>query len=364
MSRRVSQRWRKQCSEAIQTSEVETRDVDCAVQIRGGKGPRRLIYRRLRGMENVFNGAWPKKTKIHCWYCRLPFKTTPVPIVQQYDSDKDKYDVYGICCSAQCSKAYIRSLKTNDARARLVWQEKMLTEEFGWPRNKPIPSAGPWQAIDVFGGYKTIEEWRGTSPKLSVKLKVPPFVPFHIYTETEQKGVSVIEETAASSREIDDSVEEQAIQHGASFSLKKLRRPPESEIIRTEEELYAKYPDCVGDGEGDSEPFFQTFLRTQQLPTDEECANIRKMNKEKRKAESVKKKEAKKTKATASPPKAGKSKRPAAKLKGTAPKRPGAKKSTRDLLGLPSSPSLPSDGTSPSDLSEKMVVEPAQTPTF
>lgn len=341
MSRRVSQRWRKQCSEAIQTSEVETRNVDCAVQIRGGRGPRRLIYRRLRGMDNIFNGSWPKSTKIHCWYCRLPFKTTPVPIVQQYDSVKDKYDVYGICCSAQCSKSYVRSLKTNDARTRLVWQENMLVEEFGWPQNKPIPSAPPWQAIDVFGGYMTIEEWRGTSPQLSIKLKMPPFVPFHIYTETEQKGSAIVEETAATLRETDDSVEEQAIQHGASFSLKKLRRPPDSEIIRTEEQLHEKYPDCVGEGE-EEEPFFRTFLRTQPLPTDEECLEIQKKNKERRKAESLRKKE-KKKKATTSPPKAGKTKRPAAKSKGTVPKHPAAKKTTQELLGLPSTSPLPSE---------------------
>ena len=346
MSRRVSQRWRKQYSEAIKTSEVSTRYVDCSVQIRGGKGPRRLIYRRLRGMENVFNGTWPKSTKIYCWYCRLEFQTTPVPIVQQYDAVKDKYDVYGICCSAQCSKAYIRSLKTNDARTRLVWQEKMLREEFGWPTNKPIPSAPPWQAIDVYGGYMTIDEWRGTSPQLSIKLKVPPFVPFHIYTETEQKGLSVIEETASSSRETDDTVEEQAIQHGASFSLKKLRRPPESEIIRTEEELYAKYPNCVGDGEDDSEPFFRTFLRTQQLPTDEECIEIRKNNKERRRAASAKKKATKvKNKAAkiiALPTKAGKTKlilTPT--VKGTGPKRHGEKNSTQARSGLSSLPTAP-----------------------
>ena len=60
----------------------------CDQKIQHSEQPRKLVYRRLRGLENDFNGY--KSTKLCCWYCRLPFDTTPIPIVQQYDAVKDQ----------------------------------------------------------------------------------------------------------------------------------------------------------------------------------------------------------------------------------------------------------------------------------
>lgn len=275
---RVSQQRRTALSELLEASDAAAPNVDCAQPIQSSGGPRQLVYRRLRGVENTFNGAWPASTSIYCWYCRLPFDGTPVPIVQQYDRVKDQYDVYGVCCSAACAKAKIIDEKTNDARNRLILFSKMMIEVFGWPRDKPILPAWPWQAIDVFGGYKTIKEWRnrnGDTSDVRMRLKKPPFVPYHIYTETERRGVAIIDDIGAvrgGGRADDDTVEQQAIQHGAPFSLKGLRRPPEDQCIKTWEQFRAKHPECAtGD---DNEPLFNVFLREHALPSDEKCREI------------------------------------------------------------------------------------------
>ncbi len=291
MSRRISQRRRQGFSEVVATHDtvdIHDQEVLCNQDIRHGVEPRKLVYRRLRGMENAFNGAWPEKTHIHCWYCRLPFTTVPVPIVQQYDSTKKLFDVYGITCSPSCSKSYIMNMRNNDARTRLMWQTKMLVEVFGWPHDKPILAANPWQALDVFGGYMTVEEWRQNRPGVTMQIKMPPFVPFHVYTETEIKGICHIDQTQApETMDRVDSLEEQAIQHGAAFSLKGLQRP--EKIITTMQQLKEVHPHHNIDVHNSGSVFLD-FLKNHPLPDDTECQAIRDQREAERKAKRKRKK--------------------------------------------------------------------------
>ena len=301
MSRRVSARRRKEFSEVVDTSKVNEHNVVCDQKIQHSE-PRKLIYRRLRGMENEFNGTWPKSTNLSCWYCRLPFKTVPVPLVQQYDPVKDQYDVYGITCSPACSKAFIARRNCNDARTRLIWQSKMLIDVFGWPADQPIPMADDWEAIDQFGGWMTIDEWRKNKPGVKIRVRKPPFVPFHIFTETEHGALSTVDQTTAgfSQAEQADTLEEQAVMHGAAFSLKGLKRPPEEKIIRTAEQLAEAHPRHA---QQEATSIFDEFLQTQKLPTEEEAAAIRAQREADRKA---KRKRKRTTAASSSTPTRGK----------------------------------------------------------
>lgn len=282
MSRRISQRRRQNFSQVLEAPDIvtEAQDVLCEQDIRHTNQPRKLIYRRLRGIENTFDGSWPQSTNIYCWYCRLPFVTIPIPIVQQYDSTKELYDVYGVTCSPACSKSYIMQMRNNDTRTRLMWQCKMLIEVFGWPADKPIPTAHPWQALDVFGGYMPVEVWRKHQPGMRIELKMPPFVPFHIFQETELKGLCYVDQTVGlTTATASDTLEEQALQHGAAFSLKGLKRP--DVIIKTHEELQAAHPQHSRD---QSDSAFAEFLNTQPVPTDEECLMIQEQREIDRKA--------------------------------------------------------------------------------
>jgi hypothetical protein len=286
MSRRISQKRRQGFSDALDVTEQE---VVCDQDIRTGPQPRRLIYRRLKGLIVEKGGVFPKRTNIACWYCRLSFKTQPIPIVQQYDATKNVYDVYGVACSGPCSKSYIMSLRNNDARTRLMWQTKMLIEVFGWPPDEPVPAANPWQALDVFGGYMNVDEWRRVVPDIKMQIKMPPFVPFVIFTETEMKGgVCQVDQTKPmEAMEHVDTLEEQAMQHGAAFSLKGLKRP--EAIISTVEQLAVAHPHHAVDISPHGSVFGE-FLATQTLPTPEECQDIRDQREADRKAKRKRKK--------------------------------------------------------------------------
>ena len=163
-------------------------------------------------------------------------------------------------------------MRNNDARTRLGWQRKMLIAYFGWPVNKPVPAANPWQELEVYGGYKSIEEWRKKTPGIRTRIVEPPFVPFPILTETEIRGECTVDQTKDTSEVQGDSLEEQAIQHGASFSLKGLKRP--DKIISTVEQLREAHPDHDPDPE-QTNSVFSEFLKTQKLPTNEECTAMR-----------------------------------------------------------------------------------------
>lgn len=255
--------------------------------VQANRGARKLVFRRLCGTE-CRDGRWPHRTKVRCWYCRLPFTGTPIPVVQQYDSIRELYDVYGMCCSAPCSKAFIIDLRSNDGLTRLMWQRRMLVDIFGWPAATPIPTAPPWQALKEFGGYMSVAEWRGAAAQqLKMRLRKAPFVPFSIFTESELTGEAALVEAGVSdtrvtpTRQSQDSLQQQATQHGASFSLKNLCRPPESEVIKTTGQLRTKHPELAA-GAGESE--FQEFLDTQALPTEEECRKVREKRESERKA--------------------------------------------------------------------------------
>ena len=285
MSRRISQKRRQGISDAVDVAEQE---VICDHELRSGTQPRRLVYRRLPGLM-THGGIWPAKTHVACWYCRLPFDSQPIPIVQQYDATKNMYDVYGVACSGPCSKSYIMSLRNNDARTRLMWQTKMLIEVFGWPADEPIPAANPWQALDVFGGYMTVTQWRRVGPEMRMQLKMPPFVPFVIFTETELKGgVYQIDQTKPpEGLDHVDTLEEQAMQHGAAFSLKGLHRP--ETIISTVEQLAAAHPHHAVDTSPHGS-IFGEFMATQTLPSPAECQNIRDQREADRRAKRKRKK--------------------------------------------------------------------------
>jgi hypothetical protein len=283
MARVIAQRQRD-----VQAIELgDEQQIDCDTRsIQANRGARKLLFRKLSGTE-CRDGRWPGRTKVRCWYCRLPFSGTPVPVVQQYDSVRDLYTVYGMCCGAPCSKAFIIDLRSNDGLTRLMWQRRMLVDVFGWPADQPIPTAPPWQALKEFGGSMTAAEWRAAPYKLKMRLRKAPFVPFSIFTESEITGEAALVEAGVNSTgpgpaRKRESLEQQATQHGASFSLKNLVRPPEHEVIKTNAQLRDRHPELAAAASAESE--FQEFLDTQALPTEAECRTVREKREAERKA--------------------------------------------------------------------------------
>lgn len=97
---------------------------------------------------------WPQKTDILCWWCCHSFDTIPIPSVIKYDYNTKKYNLKGIFCSWECSKAY--TLENN----RNTCQLYRLYREWTGDRNFEIQKAPPKLVLKAFGGYMDIEEFR------------------------------------------------------------------------------------------------------------------------------------------------------------------------------------------------------------
>jgi len=273
--RRKSSRRVAELAHIVASSNIQPRVCDDGDDARAANTKRLLVYRKMPGMASLHESReWPDRTDVYCWYCRLPFDTAPIPLVQSYDNVTGMYDVYGVFCTASCAKQYLIENGSNDARTRLLYQRQMLIDVFGWPVALPVPSAHHWQTLDVFGGSLPVDQWRRTHPDIRITTKHPPFVSTKIVQETELKGQFLIDQSreyqARGDKHAGQSLEEQALDHGTVFDFSKLRRPPPEERIDTEAKLRDAHPyhDCFQDRDPS---VFQGLLDSGMVPTEAEC---------------------------------------------------------------------------------------------
>ena len=114
---------------------------------------------------------WPLKTNILCYNCCHSFDGVPIPIPEKYDKKRNIYICYGIFCSWQCSKSYSihempvaqqgnRNMNIS-LLAQKMWikynRDKNISQKY---YTVPVIPAEKRVALKMFGGTKTIEEFR------------------------------------------------------------------------------------------------------------------------------------------------------------------------------------------------------------
>jgi len=128
------------------------------------------------------NGSWKDHTDIWCTWCVHPFDTVPIGLPEKYCQKTGKYYVRECFCSFNCAHAYNLSLRDEKIWERLALLMRIKREVYKNTEleNKPINYAPPLQMLTVFGGSKTLEQFRNNNisiPKEYIKL-VPPLMPF------------------------------------------------------------------------------------------------------------------------------------------------------------------------------------------
>jgi hypothetical protein len=106
--------------------------------------------------------VWKESTDLYCSWCCHPFETVPIGLPERYCQKTDTYYTRECFCSFNCAHAY--NLSLNDYK---VWERfsllnriKNLIYKNDELINKAISYAPPRQLLKVFGGDKTIEEFR------------------------------------------------------------------------------------------------------------------------------------------------------------------------------------------------------------
>lgn len=133
----------------------------------GGRGSK-----RVRVATAPSRGTpWPASTDQWCWHCCHPFEGQPLPLPVRYDDRQDAFHVMGTFCSWACMKthnwesaSYLKSVVVNN----ITLFHKRCTGAL-----RPIRSAPPRQALKVFGGLMSIDEFRAAA-ELPVHYTVVP----------------------------------------------------------------------------------------------------------------------------------------------------------------------------------------------
>jgi hypothetical protein len=125
----------------------------------------------------VFSDSWPMTSPYACWYCCHTFDTTPVgipAILTNY-----VFRCYGNFCSYNCAKRYLCPLKDDeddmasmqssndifkgdDQGEKLQLLELLYHLETNAELDEPIKTAPRRLILKMFGGTKTIEEFRNS----------------------------------------------------------------------------------------------------------------------------------------------------------------------------------------------------------
>lgn len=114
-----------------------------------------------------------------CWHCceEIDDPKSGVPMPRVYDTEKNKYYVYGITCSPSCAKAYILEHCTFDLGSHLNVFVHMMRHVYGI--NEPIIQTPPRPSLKRFGGMFDPKR----SHKVTCHLLEPPFVSYCMIAE-------------------------------------------------------------------------------------------------------------------------------------------------------------------------------------
>ena len=115
---------------------------------------------------NVEERKVESQTCASCWWCCHPFDWPPLGLPVHYDDQRKKFKVIGNFCSWNCMKAFNNTTNSvNKSRQHQYIHDlfrKIVLDKNGktFPY-KHIPFASSRWQLKMFGGVKTIEEFRG-----------------------------------------------------------------------------------------------------------------------------------------------------------------------------------------------------------
>lgn len=133
--------------------------------------------------------SWPKSSSFLCLHCAELIEQTPLPAVKYYESQEDKYWVYGYFCRPCCSLAYVKEQLSTDVTRCLIWTQTVLRNFFGYKSSEMKP-APPRCTLQKFGGTLTLKEFYGDDGTIFKSLISPPFATFAMYAEITKLPVS------------------------------------------------------------------------------------------------------------------------------------------------------------------------------
>lgn len=132
------------------------------------------------GSPDKKRSEWPNKIEngIVCFHDLHPFDTQPVPCPVSYDKKNGAYGIYGVFCSFSCVAGWLRDHGFPDLsyqRSLLVQMAQDIFDFF-----EVITPAYPQSRLYMFGGDKTIEQFRAKKSSGFVRSYTRSFPFYHV----------------------------------------------------------------------------------------------------------------------------------------------------------------------------------------
>ena len=146
---------------------------------------RTRIYRVFpEFVDAVQHDTWPKSTDVVCWWDCHVFETQPIPLPVRFRPRTNDFKVVGCFCSWNCVVAYNRNQKRPVCNSLISFMYRRVTKQKNYL--KRIKPAMPREALMIFGGPLTIEQFRAKSadPTLKHSLLTAPLT--MLRTEVEE----------------------------------------------------------------------------------------------------------------------------------------------------------------------------------
>lgn len=125
--------------------------------------------------------GWLENTDVHCWWCCHTFESLPLGLPVDFVHTLGKFRVRGVFCSFSCIMAYKNEKKIgHDSLVKYLCTKltgKSVTDI-------KLRNAPPREALKMFGGELTIEEFRNSEKEAKIyKMIEYPMFPSRDYVE-------------------------------------------------------------------------------------------------------------------------------------------------------------------------------------
>ncbi len=136
--------------------------------------------------------CWPQSTTTHCFWCCHPFEGAPIGVPYAYEAADDKFHVDGCFCSFECAAA--QNFSDRSGGNHDTFERYALLNVMAARAGKADPYVAPApcrQALDIFGGSMSIEEFRSGSRRHPVVMHAVHLVGKQMQVEEIQDGCAL-----------------------------------------------------------------------------------------------------------------------------------------------------------------------------
>lgn len=166
-----------------------------AEEVEARKPPARPPVREKKALPLVRDTQPTEKKGTHCWWCVHPLGDAhPLHLPIKYDDRLDMFTTTGEFCSWACMKTF--ALDMNMARSGEIQSLIAMMRLKALGKYVVLKAAPKRQALKIFGGPLTIEEFRQSSHQ-----EARVYVPYEKYIAPSVEAVSVTSVNEPSSDE-------------------------------------------------------------------------------------------------------------------------------------------------------------------